>query len=135
MVTQHLADVWLNVHILEVLVCVRMVETQGRVQPDRHPHTIANPCQLPHLTLPTRVGVKGLLQSGKAARYYSRVTFLWTPRAKAEPKAKASNAKQTHLDLHALWLDDVDLVFVATPNLIVDHSHAADGVMRPAQVH
>lgn len=41
----------------------------------------------------------------------------------------------THLDLHALRLDDVDLVLVATPNLIVDHSHAADGVMRPAKVH
>lgn len=41
----------------------------------------------------------------------------------------------THLDLHALGLDDVDLVLVATPNLIMDHSHAADGVMRPTEVH
>lgn len=40
-----------------------------------------------------------------------------------------------HLDLHALGLDDVDLVLVAAPDLVVDHSHAADGVMRPAEVH
>lgn len=43
--------------------------------------------------------------------------------------------RRTHLDLHALGLDDVDLVLVAAPNLVVDHSHAADGVMRPAEVH
>lgn len=60
--TQHLADVWLDVHILEVLVCVCMVEAQGGVQPDRHPHAVADPRQLPHLTLPTWVGVEGLLQ-------------------------------------------------------------------------
>lgn len=41
----------------------------------------------------------------------------------------------THLDLHALWLDDVDLILVAAPDLIVDHGHAADGVVRTAQVH
>lgn len=29
--TQHLADVRLDVHILEVLMCVRVVEAQGRV--------------------------------------------------------------------------------------------------------
>lgn len=41
----------------------------------------------------------------------------------------------THLNLHALGLNDVDLVLVATPHFIVDHSHAADGVMRTAKVH
>lgn len=41
----------------------------------------------------------------------------------------------THLDLHALWLDDVDLILVAAPDLVVDHGHAADGVVRTAQVH
>lgn len=41
----------------------------------------------------------------------------------------------THLDLHALWLDDVDLILVAAPDFIVDHGHAADGVVRTAQVH
>lgn len=40
-----------------------------------------------------------------------------------------------HLNLHALGLNDVDFVLVAAPNLIVDHSHAADGVMRPTEVH
>ena len=38
----------------------------------------------------------------------------------------------THLNLHALWLDDVDLVLVAAPDFIVDHGHAADGVVRTA---
>lgn len=42
--TQHLADIRLNINILEVLVCVCMVETQGRVEPDRHPDTITDPC-------------------------------------------------------------------------------------------
>lgn len=41
----------------------------------------------------------------------------------------------THLNLHALGLNDVDLVLVAAPHFIVDHSHAADGVMRAAEVH
>lgn len=41
----------------------------------------------------------------------------------------------THLDLHALGLDDVDFVLVATPHLIVDHGHAADRMMRPTQIH
>lgn len=40
-----------------------------------------------------------------------------------------------HLDLHALGLDDVDLVLVAAPDFVVHHGHAADGVMRPAEVH
>lgn len=40
-----------------------------------------------------------------------------------------------HLDLHVLGLDDVDLVLVAAPDFVVHHGHAADGVMRPAEVH
>lgn len=41
----------------------------------------------------------------------------------------------THLDLHVFGLNDVNLVLVAAPHLIVDDSHAADGVMRPTEVH
>lgn len=41
----------------------------------------------------------------------------------------------THLNLHALGLNDMNLVFVAAPHLIVDDRHAADGVMRPAKIH
>lgn len=62
--TEHLADVRLDVHILQVLVRVGVVEAQRGVQPDRHPHAVADPSQLAHLALPTRVGVKGLLQGG-----------------------------------------------------------------------
>lgn len=40
-----------------------------------------------------------------------------------------------HLYLHALGLDDVDLVLVAAPHFIVDDGHAANGVMRPTKVH
>ena len=42
---------------------------------------------------------------------------------------------QSHLNLHALGLDDMDLVLVAAPHLVVDHGHAADGVVGAAQVH
>lgn len=53
--------------------------------------------------------------------------------AAASPRQKGLNA--THLDLHALGLNDVNLVLVAAPNLIVDDRHATDGVMRPTEVH
>ena len=39
--TQHLADVGLDVHILEVLVGDCVVEAERGVQPDGHPHAIA----------------------------------------------------------------------------------------------
>lgn len=39
-----------------------------------------------------------------------------------------------YLDFHGLGLDDVDLVAVAAPHLVVHHSHAADGVVGAAQV-
>jgi len=42
---------------------------------------------------------------------------------------------EAHLNLHALGLDDVDLVLVAAPHLVVDHGHATDGVVGAAQVH
>lgn len=35
---------------------------------------------------------------------------------------------------HGLWLDDVDLISVATPNLIVDYGHTADRMVGPAQI-
>lgn len=65
--TQHLTDVRLDVHILEVLVRVGVVEPQGRVQPDGHPDAVADPRQLTHLALPARVGVEGLLQGGSSS--------------------------------------------------------------------
>ena len=49
--TEHLADVRLDVHVLEVLVGVRVVQPQGRVQPDRDPHPVADPGQLTDLAL------------------------------------------------------------------------------------
>ena len=42
---------------------------------------------------------------------------------------------ETHLNLHAFWLNDVNLVLVAAPHFVVDYSHAADGVMRSTEVH
>lgn len=56
--TQHLADIGLDVHILQVLVRVGMVEPQRGVQADGHPHPVTNPCQLPHLALPPWMGIK-----------------------------------------------------------------------------
>lgn len=41
---------------------------------------------------------------------------------------------QLYLYPHGLGLDDVDLVPVAAPHLVVHHTHTADGVVRPTQV-
>lgn len=57
-VTKHLADIGLNVHILKVLVCERMVQSQCGVQTDGHPHAVSDPGELPDLALPARVSVK-----------------------------------------------------------------------------
>lgn len=35
---------------------------------------------------------------------------------------------------HGFGLDDVDLISVATPHLVMDYRHAADRVMRPPQI-
>lgn len=59
--TQHLADVGLDVHVLQVLVGVGVVEPQCGVQADGHPDPVTNPCQLPHLALPPWVGIERLL--------------------------------------------------------------------------
>lgn len=102
---------------------VSVVQPQGGVQPDGHPHAVAEPRQLTHLALPARVCVKGLLR---------REQQLVTTVASHESRG---GGRVTHLNLHALWLDDVDLILVAAPDLVVDHGHAADGVVRTAQVH
>lgn len=60
--TKHLADVRLNVDILQMLMAVGMIEPQRGVQADGNPHSISNPCQLSHLALPTRMGIKGFLK-------------------------------------------------------------------------
>lgn len=56
--TQHLADVGLDVHVLEVLEGVSMEQPQSGVQPDGHPDAITVPGQLTHLAVFTRVGVE-----------------------------------------------------------------------------
>lgn len=105
---------------------VSVVQPQGGVQPDGHPHAIADPCQLTHLALPARVSVEGLLRGGEGGQQQLVTTASHESRG---------GGRVTHLNLHALWLDDVDLVLVAAPDFVVDHGHAADGVVRTAQVH
>lgn len=56
--TQHLADVGLDVDVLEVLVGVSVEQPECGVQPDGHPDTIPVPSQQTHLTVLTRVGIK-----------------------------------------------------------------------------
>lgn len=60
--TQHLADVGLDVHVLQVLVGVGVVQPQRGVQADGYPYPITDPCQLPHLALPPWVGIERLLR-------------------------------------------------------------------------
>lgn len=103
---------------------VGVVQPQGRVQPDGHPHAIADPRQLTHLALPARVGIEGLLRGSSSSLLRS-----------SPARASAGRTQVTHLDLHTLRLDDVDLVLVAAPDFIVDDCHAADGVVRTAKVH
>ena len=59
--TEHLADVRLNVDILQVLVGVGVVQSQRAVQSDGDPHPVTHPRQLSHLALLPRVGIKTLL--------------------------------------------------------------------------
>lgn len=112
---------------------VRVVEAQGGIEPDRHPHAVADPGQLPHLALPARVGVKGLLQGGVGGRYGGSVLCFAT--SGLIQTGGSRGGVWPYLDLHVLGLDDVDLVLVAAPDFVVHHGHAADGVMRPAEVH
>lgn len=59
--TEHLTDIRLNIHILQMLKCVGMEKSEGGVQTDRYPDAISIPRQLSHLALLTRVGIKGFL--------------------------------------------------------------------------
>ena len=49
MLTEHLADVGLDVDVLEVLDGVRVVQPQRGVQPDGDPHAVAHPRHLADL--------------------------------------------------------------------------------------
>lgn len=41
----------------------------------------------------------------------------------------------SYLNLHCLRLDNMDFVLVATPDSIIDHSHATNGVVSVAKIH
>lgn len=56
--TQHFADIGLDVDILEVLVGVSVEQPEGGVESDGHPDTVAVPGQQTYLTVLTRVGIK-----------------------------------------------------------------------------
>lgn len=56
--TQHLADVGLDVDVLKVLEGVSVEQPESGVQSDGHPDTIAIPGQLTDLAVLTRVGVE-----------------------------------------------------------------------------
>ena len=61
-------------------MAVGMVKPQSGVQADRNPYSISNPCQLSHLTLPPRVGVKGFLkcQIGGPVWVHRRSAIIYT---------------------------------------------------------
>lgn len=84
LLTQHLADIGLNIHILEVLESVGVEKAQGGVQTNGHPDAITHPGQLTHLALLPRVGIKRFLEtqitfshvtSIKDIRHISRTTL------------------------------------------------------------
>lgn len=72
------------------------------------------------------MGVEGLLQQETESHQTG---------ASQNRRQELGFERTAHLDLHALGLDDVDLVLVAAPHLVVDHGHTADGVMRSTEVH
>jgi len=59
--TEHLADVRLNVNVLQMLICVGMIEPQRTVQPHRQPDALSHAHHLTHLALGTTVSVKRFL--------------------------------------------------------------------------
>lgn len=56
--TQHFADVGLDVDVLKVLEGVSVVQPESGVQSDGHPDTVTIPGQLTYLAVLTRVSVK-----------------------------------------------------------------------------
>lgn len=66
--TEHLADVGLDVDVLQVLHGVGVEQPQGGVQPDGHPDAVAFPGQLTDLAVLAGVSVKRLLQRGREKR-------------------------------------------------------------------
>lgn len=116
--TQHLADVGLDVNILEVLEGVGVKQAQSGIQPDGHPDAVSHPGQLAHLALFARMGVEGLLLTGRQIET-----------VRHEKKAQLKTCLKgvvLHLYSHGLGLDDVNLVPVSTPHLVVHHRHTAD---------
>lgn len=61
-------------------MAVGMVKPQSGVQADGNPHSISNPRQLSHLTLPPRVSVKGFLkcQTGGPMWVHKRFAIICT---------------------------------------------------------
>lgn len=97
----------------------------GSTPTRRHRSTLAAAPDSPY--------VGGRRRTSAAAADQLMIMFGYNKNAEAD--CLSVRMRWTHLDLHALGLDDMDLVLVAAPNLVVDHSHAADGMMRPAEVH
>lgn len=91
--------------------------------------------------------VRGKRQAGsRQTGIHSPAALCW-PMTSDEPVAPPEGVScnptkplcgepcHTRLDLHGLGLDDVHLVLVAAPDAVVHDGHAADGVVRVAQVH
>jgi len=60
--TEHFADIRLDVNILQVLMGVGVVQSQSRVQANRNPNSVPEPCQLSHLAFFPGMNIKGFLQ-------------------------------------------------------------------------
>lgn len=120
--TEHLADVGLDVDVLEVLVGASVEQPEGGVQFNRHPDAIAVPGQLTNLTVLTGVGIKWFLRGAE------------TCNANVDDAACLNTQTHLYLDLHGSGMHHIDLVPVATPHPVVHDRHAADGVMLLPQV-
>ena len=77
--TQHLWNVGLNIHILQMLVRVCMIQSQRGVQADRHPHPVPHPGHLPHLRLFPGVRVERVLKGNifSINRSWKKMIFIF----------------------------------------------------------
>lgn len=128
--TEHLADVGLDVDVLEVLVCVCVEQSESGVQLDGHPDPVPMPGQLTDLAVLTRVGVEGFLREREK---WKREPTCWS----YGPFGIGSLSwlkVSLHLNLHGSGMHHMDLVPVAAPHTVMHHGHAADGVVLLPQV-
>lgn len=77
--TEHFADVRLDIHVLQVFIRMRVIQPQCGVQPNGDPDAIAYPCHLTDLGLLPRVRVEGLFHAHRTRVDHKDFVAVATP--------------------------------------------------------